>query len=40
VLQAEGAIPAGVWTPDEVVPPDAYIEQLGKRGVDIRFAQL
>jgi lysine 6-dehydrogenase len=40
VLQAERLIPPGVWTPDEVVPPDAYIEQLARRGVGIRFAEL
>jgi lysine 6-dehydrogenase len=40
VLQAERVIPPGVWTPDEVVPPDAYIEQLARRGVDIRFTEL
>jgi lysine 6-dehydrogenase len=39
-LQAEKAIAPGVWTPDEVMPADAYIEQLARRGVDIRFAEL
>ena len=39
VLQAEGAIPPGVWTPDEVVPADAYVAQLARRGVEINFSE-
>jgi len=36
-LQAEGAVtPAGVHTPDECVPGDRYVTELGKRGVLIR----
>lgn len=37
--QAEGRIEPGVWTPDEVVPADAYIADLRERGVDIRFTR-
>ena len=37
VLQAEGSIRPGVWTPDEVVPAEEYVAQLARRGVDIRF---
>lgn len=36
VLQAEGQIPAGVWTPDEVIPAAAYVAALADRGVRIR----
>jgi lysine 6-dehydrogenase len=36
-LQAEGAVtPAGVFTPDECIPGDRYVTELGKRGVLIR----
>jgi lysine 6-dehydrogenase len=36
-MQARGEIqPAGVWTPDECVPPGRYIEELDRRGVHIR----
>jgi lysine 6-dehydrogenase len=36
-MQIRGEItPAGVHTPDECVPADAYIAELGKRGVRIR----
>jgi lysine 6-dehydrogenase len=35
-MQARGEItPAGVHTPDECVPPQRYIEELGKRGIHI-----
>ena len=35
-LQAEGAIsPAGVHTPDECVPGERYVAELGKRGIVI-----
>lgn len=40
VLQAQGALEAGVWTPDEVVPADRYIAALRERGIDIRFEAL
>ena len=39
-LQAEGAIPPGVWTPDEVVPAERYVTALALRGVDIRFEEV
>ena len=40
LMQAQGAIPPGVWTPDEVVPADRYVAALGERGVEIRFEVL
>jgi lysine 6-dehydrogenase len=40
ILQASGAIPPGVWTPDEVVPAERYVEELGARGVNIRFEEI
>jgi lysine 6-dehydrogenase len=36
LLQASGKIPAGVHTPDESMPAELYIAELGKRGVAIR----
>jgi lysine 6-dehydrogenase len=36
-MQVRGEVtPAGVHTPDECVPAEAYIAELGKRGVNIR----
>ena len=36
-MQVRGEVtPAGVHTPDECVPAEAYISELGKRGVNIR----
>lgn len=36
-LQAEGAIkPAGVYTPDECMPGERYVTELGRRGILIR----
>ncbi len=35
-LQAEGAVKAGVHTPDECMPGERYVTELGKRGVLIR----
>jgi lysine 6-dehydrogenase len=36
-MQARGEIgKAGVFTPDEAIPPEKYISELGKRGVMIR----
>lgn len=38
-MQARGEVtPAGVHTPDECVPAGKYIEELGKRGVEIRVS--
>ncbi len=38
-MQARGEIaPAGVHTPDECVPAEKYVEELGKRGVEIRVS--
>ncbi|MEX0912334.1 MAG: saccharopine dehydrogenase C-terminal domain-containing protein, partial [Gemmatimonadota bacterium] len=39
LMQAEGRIQPGAWTPDEVVPADEYVEALGKRGVRIRASE-
>jgi lysine 6-dehydrogenase len=37
LLQASGAVtPKGVHTPDECMPGDRYVTELGKRGVLIR----
>jgi len=36
-LMASGALPSGVYTPDEVFPGDRYIAELAKRGIDIRM---
>lgn len=36
-LQAQGLVqPAGVHTPDECIPGEAYVTELGKRGILIR----
>ena len=39
-LQAAGDVEPGVWTPDEGVPPEPYIEALRRRGIDIRETRL
>lgn len=39
-LQADGRIAAGVWTPDEIVPAEAYVAALRARGVEIRFEEI
>jgi lysine 6-dehydrogenase len=39
LFQALGEIEPGAWTPDEVVPPAAYIDELAERGIDIRFSE-
>ena len=37
LMQARGQVkPAGVHTPDECVPPAAYVAELRKRGIDIK----
>jgi lysine 6-dehydrogenase len=35
-LQADRKVKAGVFTPDQAMPADLYIEELGKRGIQIR----
>lgn len=35
-IQNSGRLAAGVRTPDQAVPADAYIQELGARGIDIR----
>jgi lysine 6-dehydrogenase len=37
-LMASGALPSGVYTPDEVFPGDRYIAELAKRGINIRMS--
>lgn len=39
-LQAAGDVEPGVWTPDEGVPAEAYIQALARRGIDIRATRL
>jgi len=39
-LQAAGDVEPGVWTPDEGVPAEAYIQALQQRGVEIRETRL
>jgi lysine 6-dehydrogenase len=39
-LQAAGDVEPGVWTPDEGIPAEAYIQALAHRGVDIRETRL
>jgi hypothetical protein len=35
-MQASGEItPPGVHTPDECIPPQRYIDELAKRGIQI-----
>jgi lysine 6-dehydrogenase len=37
IMQVRGEVkPAGVHTPDECIPPARYIDELAKRGVEIR----
>ena len=40
MLQAEGRIEPGVWTPDEAIPTEKYIDELRKRGVQIRADEM
>ena len=35
-IQADRKVNAGVFTPDQVMPAQLYIEELGKRGIQIR----
>lgn len=39
-LQAAGEIPPGVHTPDEAMPAGRYVEELARRGVEIRETRL
>lgn len=38
--QADRSIPAGAWTPDEIVPAAAYIEALADRGIRITHEEI
>jgi lysine 6-dehydrogenase len=35
-MQANGELPAGVYTPDECIPAAKYIAELARRGVMIK----
>jgi len=37
-LMVSGALPPGVYTPDEAFPGDRYIAELASRGIDIRIS--
>lgn len=39
LMQADGRIEPGAWTPDEIVPAEAYIAELADRGIHIRFSE-
>lgn len=40
LMQARGRVAAaGVGTPDEVVPPDLYVAELGRRGIQVHRTQ-
>lgn len=39
-MQAEGKVPAGVWTPDEAMPAREYIAALAERGVVIQESRI
>lgn len=38
-LQADRKVKAGVFTPDQAMPGQLYIEELGKRGIEIRQSE-
>ncbi len=38
-LQADRKVRPGVFTPDQAVPGQAYIEELGRRGIEIRQSE-
>lgn len=40
LMQAEGRIPEGAWTPDEAIDAGEYIRQLDARGVHIEALEL
>jgi lysine 6-dehydrogenase len=40
IFQATGRVAPGVGTPDEAMPAEPYIQELKKRGIDIRFSEL
>lgn len=37
LMQARGEIATGVGTPDETIPAQAYIDELGQRGIRVTF---
>lgn len=40
IFQATGKVAPGVGTPDEKMPAEDYIRELGRRDVEIRFSEL
>jgi lysine 6-dehydrogenase len=40
IFQATGKVAPGVGTPDEAMPADDYVRELGRRGIDIRFSEV
>jgi lysine 6-dehydrogenase len=40
IFQATGKVAPGVWTPDEAMPAEGYIEELRKRGIEIQFSEV
>lgn len=40
IIQAEGAVRPGTWTPDEAMPAERFVQELGKRGIQIRESVL
>lgn len=36
LMQIDGRIPSGAWTPEEIVPPGEYVRELGLRGIHVR----
>jgi lysine 6-dehydrogenase len=40
IFQATGRVAPGVGTPDEAMPAEPYIQELGRRGIDIRFSEV
>ena len=40
LMQARGEVAAGVGTPDEIIPAQTYIDELGERGIRVTFDRL
>jgi lysine 6-dehydrogenase len=40
LLQLEGKVPPGAWTPDEVVPAEEYLRELERRGIQVTREEL
>lgn len=39
MMQLDGRIPPGAWTPDEIVPPEEYVRELALRGIRVRASE-